>query len=1091
VSASCRARDGQRAAAREEADSGMRGLPSLRAIAPLVVCALALALAPSAFAGQLMAGVGVQDASWHVGASAGQYASQDCPDQCTAIGEHGADPTTHSTTKTSSYGIQSRLEVRAIAVQGAGGQRFALVKNDLYIPQDLLYRRVGQILESRYPETGISAENLTMVATHDHSSPYYSSPSWGVWTFQDVFDVRFYEYYAEQMARAVADAAHHMVPVRVGAAVTQFDKPQRHSFGTATADDGTPAGYPQEDTDHDLTVVRFDDISSPRDPEPLAVLVNYGLHGEGLEGNDLISADWVAPMQRIVDRGSGAVTIFAQNAVGTTEPERGGTGHPYDGVDPANGQRFLAQRLEFSHKDYQQADYAGHLLGSAVLSTWRGIGAGKPADPNRYVPFMSGANVPVEFEDRWYPGPLSHPYPGVSSCRTDSGLGGDPRVPLAGLPDCESPFDFTGFPQPVFTGVSTDDFERAGIPVPENYSAPSYTGLEEDVDVHLQAFRIGDMLFTVCSCEQWADQSKNIKTRTDTLSDNEYYGFDWTDLHGDHAYTLDPYDDAHCTRNGDGTYGDYTSSESPYGTGTWTCPYQGGAKIADRDIQHMRAQVLNPANGWNDQSNLAWAESERLGTNTAGQDTFTQIKGNYTHDDACGPDLQRHCAPDERSPSARLGYALTVTISMANDYNGYIASYREYQRGDHYRKALTGWGPHSSDYMASRLVQIGRDFKDPSHQVIPLPTDQGEERSNAALQAKVQSDLAKSDQQAQTLGTMGTAVSEGYASALRDDGGQAGPAIQPPKSIQRFDAALFTWVGGDNYTDNPQVRVQHRVNGAWTDFADQSGEVPTFVRFPVDQQDGSPADVADYAFGQYTWHWTADFEAFASAFDTGMGSLATPAGAYRFVVDGQRREGGTAVPYRVVSDPFRVEPWKGISVNDLRLGPDRSLSFQVGPRHQVSGSNMNNGDDQVSGVGIGPIDYPDTYSDLTDPRVPRFIDDARQFVRDPAAPGDPTRFQWYCLRCSFRPWLDAGNASSAAVTFVAPDGGTQRVTAVRQGPGPGARWATVQPLPAGWSAFVARGDLCDRHGDYNGRASGYVGGPARPAHPVKGMSCAA
>ena len=43
--------------------------------------------------------------------------------------------------------------------------------------------------------------------------------------------------------------------------------------------------------------------------------------------------------------------------------------------------------------------------------------------------------------------------------------------------------------------------------MPENYSAPAYTGLEEDVGVHLQAFRVGAILFTVCSCEQWADQA--------------------------------------------------------------------------------------------------------------------------------------------------------------------------------------------------------------------------------------------------------------------------------------------------------------------------------------------------------------------------------------------------------------------------------------------------------------------------------------------------------------------------------------------------------------------------------------------------------
>ena len=45
--------------------------------------------------------------------------------------------------------------------------------------------------------------------------------------------------------------------------MNQFDKTHRHSFGPAVADDGTPAGYPHSDTDHDMTVVRFDDISEP------------------------------------------------------------------------------------------------------------------------------------------------------------------------------------------------------------------------------------------------------------------------------------------------------------------------------------------------------------------------------------------------------------------------------------------------------------------------------------------------------------------------------------------------------------------------------------------------------------------------------------------------------------------------------------------------------------------------------------------------------------------------------------------------------------------------------------------------------------
>jgi len=39
---------------------------------------------------------------------------------------------------------------------------------------------------------------------------------------------------------------------------------------------------------------------------------------------------------------------------------------------------------------------------------------------------------PVAMDDRWFPGPVSHPYPGVSSCRTDPAFQGDPRLPVVG-----------------------------------------------------------------------------------------------------------------------------------------------------------------------------------------------------------------------------------------------------------------------------------------------------------------------------------------------------------------------------------------------------------------------------------------------------------------------------------------------------------------------------------------------------------------------------------------------------------------------------------------------------------------------------------
>src|SRR5439155_277265 len=299
--------------------------------------------------------------------------------------------------------------------------------------------------------------------------------------------------------------------------------------------------------------------------------------------------------------------------------------------------------------------------------------------------------------DRWFPGPVSHPYPGVSSCRTDSAFQGDPRLPVVGLPNCVdmpwgtslSPVTTLGGMSP---GVSTDTFEALGIPIPENYSAPSTIGLEDTVGVHMQAFRLGGILFTVCSCEQWVEQSYNVKTRTDRVSGNEYVGYDATSPNADPS--------ERCTRNGDGTYKDDGS-----GTGMWTCSLADlpapavTQKFPDKLIEHMRAQVLNDATRWDDPT------CSRLGCGAQAESEppdLTKVFGNYTHDDTTVRGGQ-----DQGSNASKYGYKLTVTIAMANDYNGYIASYREYMDRDHYRKALTGWGPHSSDYYATRLTQMG------------------------------------------------------------------------------------------------------------------------------------------------------------------------------------------------------------------------------------------------------------------------------------------------------------------------------------------------------------------------------------------------
>src|SRR6185503_12145352 len=84
----------------------------------------------------------------------------------------------------------------------------------------------------------------------------------------------------------------------------------------------------------------------------------------------------------------------------------------------------------------------------------------------------------------------------------------------------------------------------------------------------------------------------------------------------------------------------------------------------------------------------------------------TLIKGNFTK---------------EELPAAR-GYKLAVGIGHAGDYNGYTVSYREYMSHDHYRKELTSYGPHTADYMVTRLVRMAGAMKG-APELAPEPLD--------------------------------------------------------------------------------------------------------------------------------------------------------------------------------------------------------------------------------------------------------------------------------------------------------------------------------------------------------------------------------
>jgi hypothetical protein len=525
-----------------------------------------------------------------------------------------------------------------------------------------------------------------------------------------------------------------------------------------------------------------------------------------------------------------------------------------------------------------------------------------------------------------------------------------------------------------------------------------------------------------------------------------------------------------CTKNGDGTYADDGS-----GSGTWTCrlndvSWHQTFKLSDKLIEHMRAQVLNDATGWDDPTCGhigcgAQAESEPAANG--------QIYGNFTHDDTSLRDV--HGGQSQRpSYARRYGYKMTVTIAMANDYNGYIASYREYMDRDHYRKALTGWGPHSSDYYATRLSQMGHALSgDPAGQrAIDGQTDP--QKADPAWTPLVAKEVADQSQEETKVGAVGEAASAGvkaYAQTLPNDGGVDAELVQP-KSIQRFDAATFTWDGGNNYTDNPVVTVERQVGGSWVTFADQTGELPVTLQYPASSQGGAdPAAIANglvgYRAGGQVWKWTSTFESFVSRFPLvdpqGNAYTATPAGTYRFVVHGLWHKAGADAAYTRISNPFDVKPWSGVTVGDARVDSARHVSFTAGPTHEIQEQTVRRtsrppflANDAPVTFTIGPVDFPDTAADQKATGA-RFLNNVRGYSGT-----GMDNVEHYCLDCSFRPWLDATGALTATVVIKRSTG---RTTTERITPDSSGRFVSRSILRSGDTATIT---IDDAWGDTTG-----------------------
>jgi hypothetical protein len=869
--------------------------------------AVAVAKQPALPEKTVRVGYGQADATWHVGAAAGQYSDPntglleglasyleegDVEGAAEHLQEAQLDPHVHSRAKAPSYGVHSRLTARAIVVEGLDGERVVLLKTDNYLAQDLLLRRVGQLLDDG--ESGIGYEDLLHHATHNHSSPYYTTTSPGVFIFQDVVDHRMLEHQARAVRDAIEAAAADLRPARMSATTVEHSLFKANVVGEAVADDGSPAGYPREYGDTGVVVMRFEALE-PRGKkgklapgEPIATWVNFGQHPESLDGYGLTTADFLGPLERFVERDTGAPLVFSQGDVGSAEG-------PYDRADTNTTPTPDGTVRAYAHAGYAQMERGARLLADAVVAGYQRAGTDAAQ-----VPWSSA--FPVALRTEWVPGPLSHPYPSVGNCRTEPTVQGDPGIGVA--PDCER----AGLPR------AAESLSIHGLPVPAHYGAPGFPAVEENTRLKLQVLRLGEVLLASCACEAQVDLVLNLESRANRAQGDMHLGYLWE-----------------CTPAG----------------GAWRCPQRDRVlTVTDAAYQRMRAQVLNDARGWDDPSYVAQAEAEPADP--------ADIKGNFTH--------------EELPPS--LGYALPVGVGHAGDYNGYTVSYREYMSRESYRKALNSYGPHTADYMVTRLVRMAGELKGGPAFALD-PADAVRAAADEARQVAV----------AESVGRASAAAYDAWLAGLPADVGPVAPVAQPAAVVERFGAATFSWRGGSNAVDNPVARVERRVDGRWEPFADMTGEVQTRVDFPRGVQ-----GVADTWTGAQEWVWTASFEAY-SAFPARLGT--TPPGTYRFVVEGASRATGETAPYELTSQPFEVRVWDGVSLGSASVA-DGVASFTATARY--------------------PRTYASSFRTIADDGGTRF-----------------------CRTCSFRPWATSGRVVSVTVTVTGPEGASRDVTAVQVG----------------------------------------------------------
>ena len=189
---------------------------------------------------------------------------------------------------TTGEGFRTRLYARAYYMQGNNGQPYAMIQTDLMAGSRILLARVAELVNET---TGLHAGNITITATHTHSSPgqflgseFYNKHA----SHKNGYDPEFAEFLAQQLADAVLEAYNNKVPAKVasgkkavwGLTRNRSIEPFSNNHNHQDVEQTNAAVF--HEINPYMYMVRLDGLTADGSYQPIGAFMSFSIHGTSI-----------------------------------------------------------------------------------------------------------------------------------------------------------------------------------------------------------------------------------------------------------------------------------------------------------------------------------------------------------------------------------------------------------------------------------------------------------------------------------------------------------------------------------------------------------------------------------------------------------------------------------------------------------------------------------------------------------------------------------------------------------------------------------------------------------------------------------------